>query len=283
MERTLRSAKLFNRRSSIRNYESMVSDARSPRPFEPRDDGRGFTLIELLVVVAIIAVLIAMLLPAIQQARESAKSAACASNLRQIAIAMFQYANDNQEYLPPLNNACWMPSPPGDHYAFKWYTNLLIGGHYLPYPQYWSTSDWGTNYHRQVWGLVADGIWLCPSVASIGEGGGYGVNETHLLSYVNTNGYAGTMQLSKLARPAEYWLIGDTAVGAGDTTWKAVSCWACCWQYNPLYQRPSQRHSGGCEAAMADGHVQKLNIQKMIEAGQWERVCTVFYHGRYKD
>jgi prepilin-type N-terminal cleavage/methylation domain-containing protein/prepilin-type processing-associated H-X9-DG protein len=53
--------------------------------------GRGFTLIELLVVIAIIAVLIALLLPAVQAAREAARRAQCVNNLKQIALATFNY------------------------------------------------------------------------------------------------------------------------------------------------------------------------------------------------
>src|SRR5688572_3660065 len=72
-----------------------------------RRTNRGFTLIELLVVVAIISILAALLLPALRGAKESARSARCLSNLKQMGVAAFLYADDYNGRTIGLGGLWW--------------------------------------------------------------------------------------------------------------------------------------------------------------------------------
>ncbi|WP_428388433.1 type II secretion system protein [Mucisphaera sp.] len=74
------------------------------KPARLTNTHRAFTLIELLVVISIIALLIGILLPALGAARNVARTAQCASNVRQQVLAIVTFATDNRESLPLAKN-----------------------------------------------------------------------------------------------------------------------------------------------------------------------------------
>ena len=128
----------------------------SQRPLQ----NRAFTLIELLVVIAIMAVMASLLLPMLNRAREKASRTACASNLRQIGLAMITYADDYEDHIPTavINQP---NSASGDHPA-NW-CQALVGGFYVREQVFRCPNDRTMNRLRAVNGVRSYGIVIANS------------------------------------------------------------------------------------------------------------------------
>ncbi len=210
----------------------------------------GFTLIELLVVIAIIAILAALLLPALVRAKERGKQAVCASNLRQIGIAIRMYADDDPRgYLPGTA-----------HYSISntWIYSL---GPYI--------------------GNV-DKIRICPSdkkgpdrLAS--RGTSYTLNEYTSLQALDDfgepiPGEPSFLKLDTIPHPSDTILAFEISDQQGAGTGQDHTHsrgWTLGW---PMVLNDIQpnRHGSTANYLFADGHVQALKdsmLKKRIEAG----------------
>lgn len=87
----------------------------------------GFTLVELLTVIAIIAIIAAILFPAFARARENARRASCASNLKQLALGMMQYSQDYDEKMPRFSHGAGFNGSEGYNNAdgMRWADMIL--------------------------------------------------------------------------------------------------------------------------------------------------------------
>jgi prepilin-type N-terminal cleavage/methylation domain-containing protein/prepilin-type processing-associated H-X9-DG protein len=221
---------------------------------------RGFTLIELLVVIAIIAILAAILFPVFAKAKEKAKQASCMSNMKQIALALIQYATDYDDRLPigglqgtgvPIGTA-WDGRPVVDYY------------------------DWRSSMQPYVKNAA---ITLCPSFEMQNEplwapcctNTSRGWLEGLRRSYAGCHSWAHTgyapygRNFSEVTRPATLIMVMESREWYAD-----LGTWTMNWRaWFDSSKGIYTSHNGMCNWAFYDGHVKAMKPYTTFGALTW--------------
>lgn len=186
----------------------MTNVLSSGRYRRSRDGRTGFTLIEVLVVISILGLLMALLLPAVQAAREAARRAQCANNLKQIGLALHNYHESNQTF--PMNYSADLPA--GFNFnAVRGYSALTRLLPYLEQQTLYASinydvqpaptrTDTAFEYpQNQTAYATTVGVYLCPSDGlstptphGCNYRGNYGVGPSHATTaetYDSGNGF----------------------------------------------------------------------------------------------
>ncbi len=205
---------------------------------------QGFTLIELLVVIAIIAILAAILFPVFAQARKSAQTITCLSNLRNLSLAFQLYATDNHSKYPST-----------------WY------GYARP--------DWDGTVATDTDVIVQNGsiysytkskeIYLCPVDRGIAPKH-VPKNPNFPLSYtmnIKMHFYNG----ARVRSPARMLILiheGRPNIDDGCFNWP---------DHADLRNLPSNVHASGTNIGYVDGHARRLSYDQLMDeaaAGWWD-------------
>jgi prepilin-type N-terminal cleavage/methylation domain-containing protein/prepilin-type processing-associated H-X9-DG protein len=210
----------------------------------------GFTLTEVLVVIAIIAVLAVATLAVTRRAMESARSANCVSNLRDLGAAALNYTSENNGCLPPICQLDYGKAWTAEA-ANRWWPSFLAG----------TTDPPGKLVYK---------TWRCPEARDeefqkMSKDLVYSSYSTlkPVIAFITPETPTGGMRLASIRNPEKVWMFGDGGrpLGAADSnsyqTVAAIERYGKSWASG---NRPAFRHKGGKSAhyVACDGHVETL-------------------------
>lgn len=236
---------------------------------------KGVTLVELLVVITIIGILAALILTAVARGKGTAQRIQCASNVRQLGLALQGFVTENRVYPLGVNpNSRYGPYP--DHYG-TWMATL--GRDQL------SRAKSSTN---RIYG-----VWQCPSAPKPSDLPpktgylSYGYNYYGLSARTDTNSLglgghfvwddstenhsprlAPPVNESEVTNPSEMMAIGDSFMGGNGIIHDGgFNLWRTFGVEGNLEstKRSSSRHQAKANVVLCDGHVESQTLRFLFE------------------
>lgn len=229
----------------------------------------AFTLIELLVVIAIIAILAAILFPVFAQARESARTTSCLSNVKQIGTAVYMYTQDYDEQYPHCDYSLPATSPSP--------LNPDANGGFARRVNHYKWEAWLVPYIKNVQ------IMFCPSrkrdeVAWAVNGeikNGYAL---HLAITGASNGLIDRPAftgggLPGVVTPAETFIVMElwnqvsySYITPDNRLWPAAlrESWEPYLKPGGAIDKKSAAHKDGFNFAFADGHAKWMHVNAFL-------------------
>lgn len=237
-----------------------------------RSTTSAFTLVELLAVIAIISILSAIVITSVGKVRESANSAACLSNLRQIASAATLYSGDNRGRLVPIANGT------GASDAYTW-RGLLMPylGNSPDLKVLRCPSDVNTTGmdKQKFLSPPSYGINVTGGLHDYLRGANTRNNSVNLIRnpsnaiFVSDIGNA----TNPTASPSQ-WDQRDVGGSYGYATFPSGGTWSAANNWNAF-----PRHKGRVNAVFYDGHACALDVQSDLVAHPPGDPACLYYNG----